>query len=325
MMTFQRLTIPRLAVSAFTLAALVLTWRVGLIADEVRGEAANPPYLLVLGIAQDAGVPQAGRRDDPGWEDPSRRHLAVSLALVDDVSGKRYLFDATPDFKYQLAHLDRVAPVEASPGLDGIFLTHAHIGHYTGLMMLGHEAMGSRNVPVYAMPRMADFLRTNGPWSQLVRYQNIELRGLKDRTPVQLGPSIRVTPLLVPHRQEFSEVVGFRIEGPQHSALYLPDIDRWEEWDLVLEDVLETVDVAYVDGCFFAPGEVGGRDMSQIPHPPVTTTMDRLAKQPPEVRQKVRFIHLNHTNPLLVPGSDARREVALRGFRVAEKGEMFHL
>jgi pyrroloquinoline quinone biosynthesis protein B len=303
---------PLLGFSVFLLAAA------GSPAPEVEA-----PYLLVLGIAQDAGVPQAGRRDDPGWEDPSRRRLATCLALVD--GERRYLFDATPDFKYQLAALDRGAPVKAYPGIDGIFLTHAHIGHYTGLMMLGHEAMGARRVPVFAMPKMADFLRGNGPWSQLVRYENIALEPLAAGRAVKLREGLSVTPFTVPHRQEFSEVVGFRIDGPSKSALYLPDIDRWEEWDQDLAEVLRTVDAAYVDGTFFANGEIPGRDMSSFPHPFITTTMERLAEEPAEIRRKVRFIHLNHTNPALLPDSPARREVIRRGFALAEEGETFPL
>ena len=303
---------PWLGLSVFLLAA----------AGEPPPQA-EAPYLMVLGIAQDAGVPQAGRRDDPGWEDPSRRRLATSLALVD--GDRRYLFDATPDFKYQLANLDREAPVEAAPGIDGIFLTHAHIGHYTGLMMLGHEVMGARQVPVYAMPKMADFLRTNGPWSQLVRYENIALQPLAAGQAVKLREGLSVTPFLVPHRQEFSEVVGFRIDGPSKSAIYLPDIDRWEEWDQDLAEVLRTVDVAYLDGTFFANGEIPGRDMSSFPHPFITTTMNRLQNEPAEIRQRVRFIHLNHTNPALVPGHPARDEVSRRGFVLAEEGETFGL
>ena len=288
-------------------------------------EESEAPFLLVLGIAQDAGVPQAGSRDHPGWTDPSQRFFATSLALVDPASGQRFLFDATPDFKYQLDRLDRRAPVEKRPGIDGIFLTHAHIGHYTGLMMLGHEALGGRDIPVYAMPRMAGFLRDNGPWSQLVRYRNIQIRPLEAERSVQLAPGLSVTPFLVPHRQEFSEVVGYRIDGPARSAIYLPDIDRWEDWERDLVEVLETVDAAYVDATFYANGEIPGRDMSGFPHPFITTTMARLAEQNAAVRAKVRFIHFNHTNPVLRPDSEARREVVSRGFHLSEEGEVFGL
>ncbi|WP_412061336.1 MBL fold metallo-hydrolase [Rubrivirga sp. IMCC45206] len=280
------------------------------------------PTLVVLGIAQDGGVPQTGDTNAPGWTDPDRRRRVVSLGLVDPTSGRRWLVEATPDLPEQLAHLDRLAPRRGA-ALDGVFLTHAHIGHYTGLMFLGHESLGARGVPVFAMPRMADFLRTNGPWSQLVRFENVDLRELADGVPVPLADGLSVTPFLVPHRQEFSEVVGYRIDGPRQSALFVPDIDSWREWDDAgtrLEDVLATVDVAYLDATFYDDGEIPGRDMSGFPHPLITTTMARLADLPAGERAKVRLIHLNHTNPALWPGP-AREAIEAAGMRVAEEGE----
>ena len=284
-----------------------------------------PPTLRVLGIAQDAGVPQAGNSQDPRWHDASRQRFATSLAVVDPAGGQRLLFEATPDFKYQLQRLDERFPVDARPGLDGIFLTHAHIGHYAGLMMLGHEAMGAQGVPVYAMPRMASFLTDNGPWSQWVRYGNIELRPLAAGETVQATPQVKVTPFLVPHRQEFSEVVGYRIEGPTRKVLFIPDIDRWEDWDQDLATVLAAVDVAYLDATFYANGEIPGRDMSGFPHPFITVTMQRLAHLPAAEKGKVRFIHCNHTNPVLESEGPAAVEVEARGFRLAAEGEELEL
>jgi len=285
---------------------------------------ADDPYLIVLGIAQDGGVPQAGAKPTSAREsDEFRRHV-VSLAVIDPATGERWMFEATPDFPAQLRALDRIAPVATSPSLQGIFLTHAHMGHYTGLMHLGHEAMGARGIPVYAMPTMAEFLRTNGPWSQLVRLENITLRLLEDGVPVQLNERLSVMPLVVPHRQEYSEVVGYRIQGPERAVLFIPDIDRWDAWDRVghrIEDVLAGVDVAYLDGTFFADREVGGRDMSSFPHPFITSTMDRLGVLPADQRTKVRFIHLNHTNPALHASSPARAAITRAGFRVAQELE----
>jgi len=291
---------------------------------------AQPPYLLVLGVAQDGGVPQAGTKEHCGWTDPACRRTATSLALVDPASGRRWLFDATPDFREQLHRLDEDFPVAEKPGLAGIFLTHAHMGHYTGLMHLGHEAMGARGVEVWAMPRMRDFLSNNGPWSQLVRYANIVLRPLEDGVTVRLdgdrpdNERLTVTPFLVPHRQEFSEVVGFRITGPGHCVLFIPDIDSWEEWDALgtrIEDQIAAVDVAYLDGTFFANGEIPGRDMSGFPHPFIAHSLERFRNLPPAEKAKVRFIHLNHTNPALWPDTEARRTIETKGFRVAEEGE----
>lgn len=322
------------------LAAVLLAVAGASAADaQPSGDAAASasPYVLVLGIAQDGGVPQAGSPTHPGWTDPAYRRHVVSLALVDPASGGRWLFEATPDLPRQLHRLDTEAPrpdrrdltpPASTPIVDGIFLTHAHIGHYAGLMHLGHEAMGARDVPVYAMPRLREYLRDNGPWSQLVRLGNIALRDLEDGAPVRLNPRLTVTPFRVPHRQEFSEVVGFRIDGPERSVLFIPDIDSWEELDAQgtrIEALVAAVDVAYLDGTFFADGEIPGREMSGFPHPFITHSMERFAKLAASERGKIRFIHLNHTNPALRPNSPARRAVEAAGFRIAEEGERVEL
>jgi pyrroloquinoline quinone biosynthesis protein B len=284
----------------------------------------SPPFAVVLGVAQDGGYPQAGTKESAAWDDPAQQRLVASLGIVDPQSGERWLVDCTPDFPQQLHRLDRLAPAAVTPGLAGVLLTHAHVGHYAGLIHLGREAMGAQRVPVYAMPRMEAFLRGNGPWELLVRLGNVELRPLAAGTPVRLGARLTATPLLVPHRDEYSETVAFRIAGPTRTLLWLPDIDKWERWDAQgtkLEAVLAGVDVAYLDGTFFADGEVPGRSMAEIPHPFVRETIARLAALPAVERHKVRFVHLNRTNPLVRSDAAARAEVARAGMAVAEEGE----
>ncbi len=287
-------------------------------------EAKKDPYLVVLGVAQDGGVPQAGSKNHKGWQDHKFKRHVVSLAIVDPATSERWLVDATPDFREQLHMLDTIFAVDNVPGLTGIFLTHAHMGHYTGLMHLGHESMGARQVPVYAMPRMSEFLKKNGPWDQLVRYKNIILKPLEDGIAIPLNNHLTITPFLVPHRQEYSEVVGYRIEGPNSSVLFIPDIDKWEIWEEQgsrIENLITMVDVAYLDGTFYADGEIPGRDMSTFPHPFITDSMDRFRLLSAKERKKVRFIHLNHTNPALIDGSEARRTIEEKGFQVAEELE----
>lgn len=285
--------------------------------------AAEPAiYLQVLGIAQDAGYPQANCYQPHcmrAWEDLDLRRLTSSIAVVDEVAKNKYLFDATPDVREQLYQLNRSAP-DGQFALSGIFLTHAHIGHYTGLMHFGHEASGSSNVPVYAMPRMAEFLSTNGPWDQLVRYRNIQLMPLQDGRTVDLSSHLRVTPIQVPHRDEYSETAGYRIEGPQKTAVFIPDIDKWERWETDIRHIVRTSDYALVDASFFADGELPGRDMSKIPHPFVAESMALFEDMTDEQKSRVIFIHMNHTNPLLIEGSSAQAEVERRGFRLAHEG-----
>ncbi|MEL6906778.1 MAG: MBL fold metallo-hydrolase [Planctomycetota bacterium] len=288
------------------------------------------PYVVLLGTAQDAGSPQVNSpADHPARIDPSKRRYATCLGIVDPATGRRWMIDATPDFREQAWLLSRAEPEAPAPiGLDGVFVTHAHIGHYTGLMFVGHESMGAHDLPVYAAPRMCAFLRHNGPWSQLVRYDNIELVELTAGEAITLSDDLRVTPFLVPHRQEYAEVVGFRVDGPERSALYLPDIDSWDEWaaqGTEIADLVRTVDVAYLDATFFDDDEIPGRDMSGFPHPRISASMDRFEELTPEERGAVRFIHLNHTNPAQWENTPERREVERRGFAVGRRGERFEL
>ncbi len=313
--------------SSLRVALLIVAFAAGSPMTEGAADS-RAPYVVVLGIAQDGGVPQAGSVRHPAWIDAALRRHVVCLGVVDPAASQRWMIEATPDFRAQLHMLNTLAPAARQPGLNGIFVTHAHMGHYTGLMFLGHESMGARRVPVYAMPGMRRYLATNGPWDQLVRYENIVLRALDDGVAVPLNARLRITPLLVPHRQEYSEVVAFRLEGPERSVLFLPDIDGWEELDAMgtpIESWIAQVDVAFLDASFFDHGEIPGRDMSGFPHPFIRHSMERFAPLPAAERAKIRFIHLNHTNPALIPGSASRNEIEARGFSVAEEGERIQL
>ncbi|MEM9706579.1 MAG: MBL fold metallo-hydrolase, partial [Pseudomonadota bacterium] len=197
-----------------------------------------------------------------------------------------------------------------------------------GLMFFGFESAGARGVPVYATKRFGKYLKKNGPWSQLVRLENIILKELKPREPVSLMSDIQITALPVPHRQEFSDVVGFRVNGPTKAALFLPDIDSWEDWDAEntrIEDEIAAVDYALLDATFYANGEIPGRDMSGFPHPFVSTSMKRFEPLPGQEKSKVFFIHMNHTNPLLRPDAEERDVVQNAGYNIAERRQRFCL
>jgi len=283
--------------------------------------------IYVLGVAQDAGYPQTGCYQPHcmrAWEDESLRRDASSIAVVDESAHSKYIFDATPDMREQLYALQKIA-TDADYALNGVFLTHAHIGHYVGIMHFGHEAMGAHDIPVYAMPRMHEFLSTNGPWDQLVRYKNIALQMMQDGNAIEFSDQLTVTPFRVPHRDEYSETVGYRIAGPNKSAVFIPDIDKWEDWDTDIRDVIRGVDYALLDASFFADGELPGRDMSAIKHPFVSESMELFKDLTNEEKARVVFIHFNHTNPLLIDDSEERALVEKQGFRVAYEGMRLEL
>lgn len=286
--------------------------------------------LVTLGVGQDGGAPHIGRLNDPAWSDAGLALWPTALALIDHRSDKRYLFETTPEITRQLHMLHQFAPTERTGlAVDGVFLSHAHIGHYTGLMFFGREAAGAHNIPVHVMPRFANFLRLNGPWEQLVRLQNILLVEMENHRPERLAPDISVTPLQVPHRDEYSETVGFMIETDGADALFIPDIDSWDLWkrndDIAIEDLVSNVDYAFLDATFYDDNELPGRDMSEIPHPRVVEMMDRFQNLPERVRHGIKFIHFNHTNPIRYPQSDETREVLERGYDIARAGERFCL
>jgi len=276
--------------------------------------------LVVLGTAQDAGAPQIACQKDcckTLWQS-GKTERVVSLGLIDSKHQKHYLFEATPNITEQLQQLDRIT--QNSSIFSGVFLTHAHMGHYSGLLYLGKEALGGQSVPVYALPKMRQYLTNNGPWEQLITEKNIALRPLKTSIVENIDDQIEVTPLQVPHRDEYSETVGYLIKGPHKTALFIPDIDKWERWETAIESLIKQVDYALLDATFFDGSELPNRDMRKIPHPFVEESLARFDSLAAKEKAKIYFIHFNHTNPLLNEKSPASQKVMAKGYHIARSG-----
>jgi pyrroloquinoline quinone biosynthesis protein B len=283
-------------------------------------------YITVLGIAQDGGYPHIGCQKEccaNYYNGTNKRKSVVSLGLVDQKNKQKWLFEATPDMHTQLADLEQ-HHLKIATIIDGLFLTHAHIGHYTGLMYFGREALGKKGTKVYAMPKMKIFLEENGPWSQLVSLQNIALQKLQNDSTIVLNNNLKVTPFLVPHRDEFSETVGYKIEGTKKTALFIPDIDKWHKWKRNIIEEVKKVDFAFLDASFLKDGELN-RPMSEIPHPFISETVALFKNESLATKNKVIFIHFNHTNPTLQENSKERKEIEKLGFRFASEGNNYEL
>lgn len=305
----------------------------------VEHSESGSPYLVILGTIQDAGIPHIGCQKEccaPYFAGEKEARKVVSLGLVDPKSSKSWLFEASPNISSQLNDLRDELYHSPSPQSanrqdsssflpSGIFLSHAHLGHYAGLMYLGREALGADDVPVFAMPRMDTFLRTNGPWSQLVELDNIKINKIREGELILLSDSLSVEVFRVPHRDEFSETVGFKIEGPKRSLLFIPDIDKWEKWDKDILVEIKMVDLAFLDATFFSGDELPNRDISEIPHPLVEESMQLFEPLSEADRSKVHFLHFNHSNPMIDPKSEASRKVEKKGFAIAREGMVYEL
>lgn len=286
---------------------------------------AQSEYIYILGNTQDAGLPHIGCQHKFCQEnfDKYDQYFVTSIAVVDSDLRKYIMFEATPDITYQLNNLNNSIFQEFLLP-ESLYITHAHIGHYTGLMYFGREALGSKNLLVKVLPKMSEFLKSNGPWNQLVNINNIEIQKLNFGESNNELTNISVTPIKVPHRDEYSETAGYVIQGKNKKALFLPDIDKWEKWDKNLVHLTEEFDYLLLDATFYDSKEIN-RDINEIPHPLVTETMSLLDNLSSELKVKVYFIHMNHTNLMLDPESELSKLVESKGFNIARLGQKLNL
>ena len=282
----------------------------------------NELIIHVLGTAQDGGYPHAGCKKDcciSVWDKASLHRLPSSIAAIDKNNNKFYLFDITPNVKEQLHMLNQY-----NCDLAGIFITHAHVGHYLGLMDLGLEIMNTKNIPVYVMPRMKQFISNNEQMNQLIDNNNIKLINIVDNKTIVFD-NLSVTPFNVPHRNELSETVGFRLLSSNKSIIYLPDIDDWDSWNVDLSKFVADNDILFLDGTFYKKTEIKSRNVSRIPHPEITDTMKRLSNLSDSDKKRVHFIHFNHTNDAIRENSDASNHIIEEGFLISSDNQTFNI
>ena len=294
--------------------------------NTIKRNKPNDVILKVLGTIQDGGIPHMGCNKVcclKYFKNNTFRVGVSSLGISNLKNETNYLIDATPNINHQLKAL--IGTSNPSEKLNGIFLTHAHMGHYSGLLNFGREAMNSKNIPLYLMPRFYNFIQDNGPWNQLVKLENVMLKRIYDRQKITLESNLSITPIQVPHRDEYSETVGFLIEGNTKSALYIPDIDKWEKWNNSIIELIKNVDYAFLDGTFYDEKEVNNRDISEIPHPFIIESLKLFNPLDESEKNKIYFIHLNHTNPLLNSDSSEYNKVIREGFNVADPNMEFFL
>lgn len=294
--------------------------------NTIKKNKSNDVVLKVLGTIQDGGIPHMGCNKIcclKYFKNNTFRVGVSSLGISNLKNETNYLIDATPNINHQLKAL--IGTSNPSEKLNGIFLTHAHMGHYSGLLNFGREAMNSKNIPLYLMPRFYNFIQDNGPWNQLVKLENVMLKRIYDREKITLESNLSITPIQVPHRDEYSETVGFLIEGNKKSALYIPDIDKWEKWNNSIIELIKNVDYAFLDGTFYDEKEVNNRDISEIPHPFIIESLKLFNPLDESEKNKIYFIHLNHTNPLLNSDSSEYNRVIREGFNVADPNMEFFL
>ncbi|MFW5911199.1 MAG: MBL fold metallo-hydrolase [Halolamina sp.] len=219
-------------------------------------------------------------------------------------AGRSLLIDASMDVRHQVVG-----------DVDGVVLTHAHLGHLPGLLQFGREVLDADAVPVYCTPELAAFVRSNQPFAALVANGNVSLRPIAADDAIEL-PAGTVRPFPVTHRDEFDTgTLGLEFRSRQ-TLVYVPDVDAWDDRTLTR---VRDADVAILDGTFWSADEIP--DGSAVPHPPVREALDRL----PLAETEVYVTHVNHTNPILDDGSTEYEALTDAGADVVERGQGFDL
>ena len=285
-------------------------------------------FIISLGTAQDGGYPHVGctnsccRRVE---NNINLRRLISSLGIVDTEQRKFWIIDLSPNINEQLRILNKYIKKYEYPYFSGIFLTHAHIGHYAGLLNLGLEVLNLSNIPVYVFPRMKSFLNNNLMFKQLIDNQNIILKNMYDNTDIKLTNNISINAFLVPHRNELSETVGYKIKSSKKSMVYIPDIDSWDEWDTDLNYLIQNNDILILDGTFYTKSEIKNRDIEKIPHPSIKDSMLITQQNTFKEKNKIYFTHLNHTNKVLDEKSEEYNNVITSGYNILKDKQTFNL
>jgi len=243
------------------------------------------------------------------------------------VDGSLHLIEASRALPDHLAIWSSALGLDTGIRPDSVCLTHAHLGHIDGLGQFGTEAMGMDGVPLFASSSVIGAIERRGVASPF------ECRAVEHGVGFQPseGCGFEYALVPVPHRAEESDTHAVVIRGPEDSVLFLPDHDDWSQTlGMHGADSIRDwfsglgVGIALIDGTFWDASELPEREISQIPHPMIAETLDRLGER----RQgdpEIRFVHMNHSNPVLDEASEESGRVEALGWSVAEQCSVLRL
>ena len=273
--------------------------------------------VVLLGVAQDGGRPQ------PGCAKPcciglSSNDISYPTSLGVIESDQIHLIDVTRHLANQLQYLGNRIP-------NYVWLTHAHFGHVDGLGLFGRETMNAKGIPLYASKKMQQLITDTPQWRIMVEQGVFVPREMSNNNKVEFG-ELTIEPILVPHRDELSDMHAFVISSSQNKLLYLPDHDTWEETLSMYNchDIRQwlkelAIDIALIDGTFWSEDELQSRNQEKVPHPPIKQTIEMLGyKQQGD--PEIYFIHLNHTNPVYDQWSEQHAQVIEMGWKIGKQG-----
>ncbi len=291
--------------------------------------------VTILGIAQDAGIPQAGcacKRCIDAHNSPEHKKYPVSIG-IEGYDGSKHLLEITRNLPEQLREWSGMTNFQRIFMPETVTITHLHLGHVEGIGQFGKPVMNTSDVPIYLSEKNKESMEQRNDIQLMIKDRNIRFVSQKYNSSFQpkenCGFKLRLIP--IPHRSELGDTAGIIIEGGNRNLLFLPDQDSWKNTleSFSVKNIREfltllEIDVAWVDGTFWNLKELPGRNLKEIPHPIIEESLELLGMKRPE-DPEISFIHLNHSNPVNDNDSMERKLVQSRGWSVCERNQTVEL
>jgi pyrroloquinoline quinone biosynthesis protein B len=296
-------------------------------------------HIRVLGSAAGGGVPQwncACPNCRAARDNPHLRRFQASVAVSAD--GERWLLaNVTPDIRHQIDLFEKLAPHAArrSP-IAAVALTDANIDHALGLL----ELRQAERLSVYSTETVRDVVLAGSSALRVFSKPPHEWHiiadspvHVNDASGLPMGLRVRaidvggLTPQYDGGRQATGATSAILISDGTERMVYAPTLGTINN---TLSRELALADAAFLDGTFFTDHELsmqalGTRTARQMGHLPVSGDGGILHAVIGLGGKHRYFTHINNTNPVLDPMSDAARAVREAGWALAEDGFTFTL
>ncbi|HKU69033.1 MAG TPA: MBL fold metallo-hydrolase [Candidatus Baltobacteraceae bacterium] len=293
--------------------------------------------VRVLGSAAGGGVPQwncacanctAARRG----EQPRRTESCVAIGSA----GRWLLLNCSPDIASQIEAFAPLQPqsTRGTP-IAGMLFTDANVDHVGGLAVLRQTGMHRfvlRSTSIVreiatAQPAFAPFASPPHHWIDVAANAFCEpvdtgdlVGHALDVRPIPVSGS---TPGYAGRLHIPGAVVAYEIRDRQsgRTLLFAPVFAAIDD---ELRAAVERADLAFLDGSFYSDDELQRAQLmdktaSHLGHQPVGGEDGTLA-QLREAAEKIVFTHLNNSNPMLDPSSEAAQRVRSFGAQIAHDG-----
>jgi pyrroloquinoline quinone biosynthesis protein B len=301
-------------------------------------------HILVLGSAAGGGVPQwncnapISRGAREGSLKPSGRHQA-SVAVSADRQ-RWIVINASPDLRQQVLEQRRLWPRDGrlrdSP-IQAVLLTGGEVDNVAGLLSMRER----QPFILWATRRVLSMLDGNPIFEALDR-NIVERRALPlDQSLAAAGPEgelgITVSAFAVPGKVPLylenktdrdlsgaaDETIGLELSAGEKSFYYIPGCARLTPQ---IRDRIRGAGLLFFDGTLWHDDEmiaagVGSKTGQRMGHVSMSGPQGSIAALGDlGIRRKI-FIHINNTNPALLPDSAERAQLAGAGWEVAADGD----